>query len=296
MSEASARAASALIEGTPLTPFMGLRVEGVSLAHATDDASIAAIGQALAEHSLLLFPAQHDMDPESQIAFSRCLGPLEEHVLADFCLPGHPEIFVVSNIIENGRHIGAYGGSKQYHSDLAYLPEPSMGSVFRCLECPEEGGETAFVSMFAVHDALPEERRRWLAGRRIVYDYAWDYERRHTQRPPLTEAQKQRVPPISQPCVRKHPVTGRLSLNVGPTWARRFEDMDEQSSRPILDELNALSAEPRFSYTHRWTPGDVLVWDNRSTMHKACPFDETGTRRLMHRTTIRGDRPLGPAD
>jgi taurine dioxygenase len=90
---------------------------------------------------------------------SRRFGPLEEHVLTQFLLPGHPEIFVVSNIVENGKHIGAYGGAQDFHSDLAYMREPSLGSVFRCLECPDVGGETAFASMYAAYDALPDAMR-----------------------------------------------------------------------------------------------------------------------------------------
>ena len=272
---------------------MGMRISGVELCDDLSDDTIQAIRSALAQHCLLLFPAQHSLDPQSHIAFSRRLGELEKHVLKDFCLPDHPEIFVVSNIVENGRHIGAYRGSRNYHSDLAYLPAPSMGSVFHCLECPEHGAETAFINMYAVFEALEPERKRWLSGRRVVFDYVWDYERRFTGvRPPLSEEQKRRTPPVEQPCVREHPESGRPALFVSPTWVRRFADLSEQSSRPLLDELLAFASSDRFAYYHRWTPGDVLVWDNRCTMHKACPYDEENTRRRMHRTTIKGDRPI----
>ena len=154
----------------PLTPFMGVEVQDVQLANATDAETSAALRRLMAEHSLLLFRDQHDLTPSAHVEFSATFGELEEHVLSDFCLDGHPEIFVVSNIVENGKHIGAFGGSKAYHSDLAYMPKPSMGSVFRCLECPEEGGETAFISMFAVYDALPSEKQQWLTGRTAVFD------------------------------------------------------------------------------------------------------------------------------
>ncbi|MBT5664029.1 MAG: TauD/TfdA family dioxygenase, partial [Rhodospirillaceae bacterium] len=113
---------------TDLTPFMGAEVHGVDLGAAMPDATFGAIKRALAERSVLLFRNQ-DMTPESQIAFSARFGELEKHVLQNFCLDGHPEIFVVSNIIEDGKHIGAFGGSKEFHSDLAYIPDPSKGSV-----------------------------------------------------------------------------------------------------------------------------------------------------------------------
>ena len=279
------------IHFTELTDFMGAEVHGVDLNQPLSADDFSLLRAQLAERSLLLLRGQN-MTPESQIAFSRRFGALEEHVLQDFCLDGHPEIFVVSNIVENGKHIGAYGGSKEYHSDLAYIAEPSMGSVFYCLECPEEGGETSFVSMYAVHDALPPEKREWLTGQKAVFDYPWDYGFRNTHRPPLTEAQKQSKPPVTHPCVRTHPESGRRAAFFSPIWIRNFEGMSESESQPVLAELCEFATRPEFVYTHTWRPGDVLIWDNRSSMHKAEPFDETGTRRLMHRTTICGDRPF----
>jgi taurine dioxygenase len=278
---------------SPLTPYMGVELHGIDLAAPVDDATANTLRAALAEHTLLLVRGQGHLTPEQHIAFSHTFGGLEEHVLKDFCLPGHPEIFMVSNIIENGQHIGAYGGSKIFHSDLMYLENPSLGSIFRCLECPDEGGETAFASLHAAYDSLPDDRKRWVAGRRVIYDYAWHYARAHTARPPLTEEQKSRVPPIAHPAVRRHPVTGRPVLFFSPTWSRYIEGMDEDESRPILEQLTAHVTDERFVYRHRWTPGDVLVWDNRASLHKACPFDEENSRRLMHRTTVRGDRPVG---
>jgi len=276
---------------SPLTPFMGAEVQNLDLGAAMSDATFEAVRRALGENSVLVFRDQ-DMTPESHIAFSRRFGALEDHVLQDFCLDGHPEIFVVSNIMEDGKHIGAYGGSKAFHSDLAYIPEPSMGSIFRCLECPEGEGETEFASLFAAYDALPEEKREWLAQQNAVYDYVWDYARRQSHRPPLSDEQIRKMAPVTHPCVRSHPETGRRTLFLSPVWIRNFEGISEEESQPILKELTDFATGPDFTYRHSWRPGDVLIWDNRSTLHKACPFDETNARRLMHRTTIVGDRPF----
>ncbi|MEX2617927.1 MAG: TauD/TfdA family dioxygenase [Alphaproteobacteria bacterium] len=273
-----------------LAPNIGAEVLGLDLSRPVAAAEIAALEQALADRAVLLIRGQ-DITPEQHIAFSRQLGPLEDHVLSNFCLPGHKEIFVVSNIVENGRHIGAFGGSKQYHSDLAYLDEPSLGSVFHCLECPDEGGETSFVSMSAAYAALPEERKRWLRDKKAVFDYVWHYERTHRDRPALTDEQKAKVPPIAHPVVRTHPVNGKPSLFLTEIWIRRFEGMDDAESQKIVADLLAFATGPEFTYVHKWAPGDVLIWDNRNSMHKACPFDETGTRRRMHRTTVAGTRP-----
>ncbi|MDF2096875.1 TauD/TfdA dioxygenase family protein [Aquibaculum arenosum] len=274
-----------------ITPAIGVEVGGADLSKPVGEEQLQAIRKALCEHSLLLFRGQ-ELPPEPHIEFSRRFGPLENHVLKQFCLPEHPEIFIVSNIVENGRHIGAHGGAKLWHSDLSYMEEPSLGSAFYCLECPSEGGETEFASMYAAYDALPEERRRWLDGRRAVHDYNYHYETFLTHRPPLTEEQKAKVPPVSQPCVRTHPETGRQALYLCYALVSHFEGMSPEESRPILKELTEFATQPAFTYRHAWKPGDLVFWDNRSAMHRACPFDEKGSRRLMYRTTIKGDRPF----
>lgn len=276
---------------TPLTPNIGCRVEGIDLALPMTDGEFAGLRRALADHTVLVLPGQ-DLTPEQHIAFSRRFGPLEDHVLSNFCLPGYPEIFVVSNIVENGKHIGAFGGSKRYHSDLSYMEEPSLGSLFYCLECPRGSGQTAFVSMEAAYAALPADMRRRLLGLNGVHDYVWNYERTHTARGPLTEAQKAKTPPVVHPAVRSHPETGRPSLFVSEVFTRTFEGEDEAESRRLIKELMAFAEQPQFVYVHEWTPGDMLIWDNRSSVHKAMPFDEANARRRMHRTTVRGDRPV----
>ena len=275
-----------------LTENVGSEVTGLDMRQPLSDTLRDQLERELADRSVLLVRGQTDLTPEQHIAFSRCFGDLEEHVLQNFCLPGHPEIFVVSNIVENGKHIGAYGGSKEYHSDLAYLPEPSMGSVFHCLECPEEGGETVIVSMSAVYDALPAERRAWLSQQRAVFDYVWQYERAHRDRPTLTEEQKARVPPIGHPAVRTHPVNGKPALFLSEIWVRRFEGVADEESQETIRDILDFATRPEFTYVHRWRPGDVIIWDNRNSMHKACPFDEANTRRRMHRTTIKGTAPF----
>ncbi len=275
---------------SPLTPHIASRVDGVDLAQPMDDEMFGRLRRELADRSVLVFPKQ-TVTPEQQIAFSRRFGPLENHVLNQFCLDGHPEIFVVSNIVENGRHVGAYGGSKQYHSDLSYMAEPSMGSLFHCLECTEEGGETAFASMSAAFEALPADRQSWLESRDAVHDYVWNHQRRQGHRPPLTEAQKAKTPPVVHPAVRRHPENGRKALFISEIYTRTFVGEDEAESQALVTELMEFATRPEFVYVHKWTPGDLIIWDNRSSVHKAMPFDEEGTRRRMHRTTVRGEKP-----
>jgi len=290
MAEAARRGVNESPVFTPVTPNIGCRVEGIDIGAPMSDATFASLRRVLAAHSVLVLPGQ-DITPEEHIAFSRRFGPLEDHVLSDFCLPGHPEIFVVSNIVENGRHIGAYGGSKRYHSDLSYLEAPSLGSLFYCLECPRGSGETAFASMAAVFEALPDATRERLSTLNAVHDYVWNYARSHTERPPLTEQQKAKTPPVVHPAVISHPETGRKTLYISEVFTRTFEGEDEAESRKLIAEIMQFAERPEFVYVHEWTPGDLIIWDNRSSVHKAMPFDEANARRRMHRTTVRGQRP-----
>lgn len=276
-----------------LTPSFGLEISGIDLSEAITDDVFSKLRQDFAQSGVLLIRNQGHISPLDQVEFSKRFGPLEEHVLTQFLLPGHPEIFVVSNITENGRYIGAHGGAKEYHSDLAYLKEPSLGSVFRCLECPEEGGETAFVSMAAAYDALPKRLQLMFDELDAVYDYVWSYDRRMASiRGPLSEIQRAKTPPIVHPAVRAHPETGRKALFLSDIWVRYFVGMNEADSQDLLGEVMEIAKKPEAEYQHVWQPGDIVMWDNRSTMHRACPFDEENTRRLMHRTTIKGDKPL----
>jgi taurine dioxygenase len=282
-----------MMKTQPLTSSFGVEATGVDLAAPMDDTTFAALRQAFVEAGVMLIRDHGHLTPEEQVAFSRRFGPLESHVLAQFTLPDHPEIFVVSNIKENGKHIGAHGGSKEYHSDLAYLAQPSLGSIFRCLECPEEGGETAFISMAAAYDALPSSLRDQLKSLDAEYDYAWGYDQRHlATRGPLSPEQRAKTPPLAHPAIVQHPETGRPALFLSDIWIRRFEGIGEQESAEILQAVMAVAAAPDAEYRHKWRPGDIVLWDNRSIMHKACPFDEANTRRLMHRTTIQGSAPM----
>lgn len=280
------------LETRPLTNNFGVEALGVDLAVPMEGTKFEALRQAFVQAGVMLIRGQGHLAPADQVRFSACFGPLESHVLGQFTLPEQSEIFVVSNIVEDGRHIGAHGGSKQYHSDLAYLAKPSLGSIFRCLECPDEGGETAFISMAAAYDALPDALRSRLAGLDAEYDYAWGYDQRHAaSRGPLSPEQRAKTPPCSHPAVIAHPETGRPALFLSDIWIRRFMDVSEAETAEILQQVMAVAAAPEAEYRHQWRPGDVVLWDNRSVMHKACPFDEAGTRRLMHRTTIQGARP-----
>jgi taurine dioxygenase len=276
---------------TPLSPVIGMEVRGVDLARPMSPETVERLTDELSRHSILLFRDQ-ELSPEQHIACSRFFGELEPHVANQFNLPAHPEIFVVSNVVENGREIGARGGARHWHSDYSYRELPSLGSLFYCLEAPPEGGQTQFASMYAAYERLSKERQKFLEGARAVHDYNHYWTTYTSHRPPLTEKQKAQVPPVAHPALRTHPVSGRSALYLCQHVVSHFEGMGYDESQKIVEEVVDAATDERFVYTHEWRVGDVLFWDNRSSMHRVMPFDEEAHRRRMHRTTITGDRPF----
>lgn len=274
----------------PLENGIGAEVNGIDLANDVTAEECEQIMIALANHGILLFRHQQ-ITPEQHITFSRHFGIMEEHVISEFLLPGHPEILVISNVKEGGRHIGAYGGAKLFHSDLSYKEEPSLGSLFYCRECPPSGGETEFADMAAAYDALPRNRRSWLDKQVAVHDYVFHYETYLTHRDPLTTEQKAKLSPTHHPAVYTHPDTGRRAIYISEGLTSHFDGMDFDESRGIIKMITDFATQEQFVYRHAWQPGDLVFWDNRSTMHRALPFDQDRYRRVMHRTTIKGSRP-----
>ena len=270
---------------TPLKPTIGMEVRGIDISRPVSDDAIREINDALCNNGILLFRDQ-DITPEQHIAFSGRFGRLEPHIANQFNLPGHPDIFIVSNIVEDGRNIGASGGARHWHFDYSYREFPSLGSLFYCLECPPEGGETQFAGMYTAHDALSEEKRQWLADKRAVHDYVYYWENYTPHRGPLTAEQKRQLPPFAQPLVHTHPESGRRALYLAHNVISHIEGMDPEEGLEIIEELVAFATQPEFVYTHQWRDRDLIFWDNRATMHRVLPFDEDQYRRRMHRTTL----------
>lgn len=273
---------------------LGAEVLGLGDAAHLADADIAAIRQAWLAHDGLLVFRDVQFTPQAQVDFSRRFGPQQVHVLNQFHLTGHPEILVVSNVVENGKPIGLGDAGRDWHSDLSYKPLPSLGSMLLTRELPEEGGDTLFANMVRAYETLPADLKRIIEGRRAVHSYVYRYERLRalsTWRPPLTQAQVDAVPPVDHPVVRTHPETAKRALFVNEGFTSHILGLPEDESTSVLEQLFAHSIRADNVYTHRWRAGDMLFWDNRSTIHFApgCP---DAYRRTLHRTTIEGDVPV----
>lgn len=272
---------------------LGAEVTGLDLSEPLAESDFLRIHSAHLEHHVLVFRNQR-ITPQQQIDFSRRFGPLQIHVLHQFQLPGHAEILVVSNIVENGQPIGLGDAGHYWHSDLSYKEHPSLGSMLHAQELPAEGGDTLFANMHLAWDTLPAPLRQAVEGRRAEHSYLAKYEelrQRSPWRPKLSDEQIARVLPVEHPIVRTHPETGRKALFVGEHFTTRIIGLAEDKSRDLLAQLFAHSVRPEHLYRHRWQPHDMVFWDNRSLMHLAagCPEDQ---RRRLNRTTIEGDVPF----
>jgi len=277
----------------PIAASLGAAVLGIDYDKPLDGGSLAKLHQALGENGILLF-RDTKLSPQAHIAFSRQFGPLESHVVGDFNLPGHPEIFVVSNVREEGRLKGAVYAGQYWHSDLSYMPKPSMGSLLLCHEMPEIGGDTMWANMYKAYDTLSAPLKSFIGGLKAVHDYSHAYDTYFAhlkERPPLTAEQRAKTPPVEQPMVRTHPVTGRKALYVNPGFTTGIVGMPKEESAPILEFLHRHSTRPEFVYRHKWRVGDMVFWDNRCTMHYALADYDFSVRRHMHRTTVAGDAP-----
>lgn len=278
----------------PLAPSIGLEVSGLDLSKPLDDATFAAVTRLFNENGILLFRDQN-LTEDQHVALSRRFGPLQSHVLKSYLKSDHPELLVVSNIVdEQGRPIGIGDAGQLWHSDTSYIAQPCHCSLLYAREIPAPDGDrsygdTVFASLTAAYDALPAETKVRIADKKAIHSYEAYYVRRQkegSKRPSLTKQQQQEAPDVVHPVVRPHPITGREALFVNESYTVRILDMEPSESESLLGELIAFGVEDRFSYRHKWRKGDLILWDNWSTQHLAIGDYALPQRRLLHRTTV----------
>jgi taurine dioxygenase len=276
---------------------LGAEIMNADLSAPLDDGTVQQMVDLWHEHEVVFFRGQ-DLTPEQHIAFSRRVGPLEDHVRQDCCRPGYPELFVVSNIEENGKPIGSQDAGLFWHSDLCYKDKPSRGSLFYAREVPIQDskplGDTVFSSMTAAYAALPEATKRRIDGLRAINSYVHGYyrDRQSGPRKQLTEEQKRRTPDVSHPVVRTHPYTKKKGLFVCEGYTTAIVGLPERESTELLAQLFAHIRDERFLYRHQWQVGDFLIWDNCATQHLAIRDYALPLRRRMERTTLTGTAPF----
>jgi taurine dioxygenase len=275
----------------PTGAALGAEVQGIDL-RAIDAAAFAAIHQAWLDHQVLLFRDQQLTD-DDLVAFSRRFGALDEAPVQETgrrFVEGHPEIYVVSNVVADGIPIGSLGsGEAVWHTDMSYLPDPPKASALYALEVPAEGGDTSFCSMYAAWDELPEPLRTRVERLRVKHDGT--YNSGGYLRQGVTPTGDPRTSPGTfHPLVSVHPETGRRALYLGRRRNAYIEGLSLAESDALLDEIWAHATRESLTWRHRWRVGDLVLWDNRCTMHRRDAFDPA-TRRVMHRTQIKAHRP-----
>jgi taurine dioxygenase len=279
---------------TPSGETLGARIDGIDLAQPLSDQDIRTILRALGTHGVLCFPAQ-TCDIPAFAAFGRRFGDLEINVANLFHEDGFPEMMILSNMKdEAGKSLGAHDAGQGWHTDMSYSRDIALANILHAQRVPHRYGkplgETQFRNMHAAYDDLPAELKRRLAGRTATHDFAkfWDMMRARpgSTRRPLTEEQRRRKPPVSQPLFRKHPITGRTVLYANPGYTMWIDGMEERESGEILDFLFRHQERAEYLYAHRWTEGDVLMWDNIGTVHNAVADYTADEPRYMRRLQV----------
>jgi taurine dioxygenase len=267
---------------------LGAELRGVDLRN-LDASQFSAIERAWHDHQVILVRGQ-TLDDQDLIAFSRRFGELDWAPVQETgrrFVEGLPEIYIVSNVTVNGQPIGSLGsGEAVWHTDMSYLEVPPMASMLYALEVPPAGGNTSFSSMYAVYQALPDDLKRRIADLKIKHDGT--YNSGGYLRQGVTATDDPRTSPGAiHPLVCTHPDTGRRMLYLGRRRNAYLMGLELAESEALLDELWDFVARSEFAWEHVWQVGDLVLWDNRCTMHRRDPFDDSA-RRVMHRTQIKG--------
>lgn len=278
------------VEFRPLKGSFGAEVVGVPPTLEMDEAMFREVEAAWYRHSILLFRGLK-MSPERQIAFTRRLGPLHYMLPPNIVLDDHPEIFVVSNETKDGKPFGLKRAGEGFHSDGEDKQIPNAGSFLYALKIPPERGDTLFVDMYGAYDALPDDIKHKLQGRRARFSRIDLHHVHYPLLPALSEQQKRDRPDVYHPLLRKHPKSGRTALYLG-RWACDIEGMPTDEGRALVKWLQEFVQQPRFIYRQVWKVGDAVLWDNRCTQHCATGFDDEKYVRTMYRTTLEGETPL----
>ena len=273
----------------PLAGGLGAEIVGLQVA-AVDDAVFPSVYAAFLEHQLLLFRDQN-LPPAAQVAFARRFGEVQVHVMNQYHASEYPELYSLSNLDAEGRPSGKHPdrGTLAWHTDGSWQRVTGQATMLFAERIPSSGGGTGFADMYAAYDALDAGERERLAGLRAIHNLNFSRDRRHGEEP-MTAAQRAAVPPVDHPIVRTHPETGRKCIFLGD-HAEAIEGMDYAEGRAFIDALNERIVALARIYTHRWRPGDFMVWDNRCLMHKAESYDTAREPRVIRRCTVLGEVP-----
>ena len=282
---------------TPTGRTLGATVEGLDLSRPFTAPELNDVMQALGIHGVLRFPMQ-DLTGVQLKQFSSQLGDLEINVANSFQEPGHPEVMILSNIVENGRPIGLADAGQDWHTDMSYSRQIAFANVLYGVRIPRRNGQslgaTEFCNMHAAYDGLPESMKRDLDGKTVLHDFNKFWEkmrgREGSRRAPLTDAQRKAKPPVSHPIFLAHPITGRKVLYANPGYSMRINELPQKESDEVLAFLFEHQTKPEYRYAFQWTERDVLVWEDFGTIHNAIADYGPDEHRLIKRCQVMATR------
>jgi taurine dioxygenase len=281
---------------------LGASVFDLDLAKPIDDAMFASLARALGQYGVLCIK-QQDIEPAAQKEFAQRFGTLEINVAAGpYTVPGHPEVMILSNVVENGKPVGLGDAGQGWHTDMSYSKEIAFANVLFALKIPRRDGKplgsTLFANMHAAYEDLPAEMKQRLAGKTAIHDFEkfWDMMRARpgSTRGPLTPEQRAKKPPVAHPIFLTHPITGKTVLYCNPGYAMYIEGMDRKESDEILAFLFEHQLQEKYQYAHEWTEGDVLIWENIGTLHNAKADYGPNDQRYIHRCQVMADKVFEP--
>jgi len=275
----------------PLSPALGAKISGVDLRDDLSPQTIADIIAAWHKHLVIIFRNQ-TLSEDEQIRFARHFGVLKQRnrpasARNESGIKHGDLTMLVSNIRENGKLIGSLAdGEMHFHSDYCYLEKPALGTFLYAIEIPSQGGDTLFLNMHMAYDALPRELKARIEGRKAVNAYHYESLTRSVNEAKIDFSKQ---PHYAQPMVCTHPVTKRKALYVNRLMTWSVEGMDAEDGTALLNTLFDHIEQDRFIYTHKWRVGDLVLWDNRCTLHARTDFSDK-ERRLLRRHVVEGDR------
>ncbi len=277
-------------EVVPLKAPVGIRIENLDRRAVSAPEMAALLNRALAERLLVVVPGER-MTPEEMRNFSSVFGTPRKQLLRYKRSGEVPEVSVmVSTLMDDGGTDKTALRAEDWHTDDSYMAEPAKATLLHSIEIPSRGGTTWFCNMHSVYEALPEATRKRIDGLRAIH--AYDTVRARNRPSERTAQEIAETPDVDHPLVRTHPDTGRKALYLNFNRLDRIVGLERQESDELLDELAKEARKPEHHFGHRWSLGDVVIWDNRATMHRVDVDYPVGERRIMQRVLIEGDKPF----
>ncbi len=273
---------------------IGAKLIGLDLSKPLSEKIIADIRKVWLDNAVVVFPNQ-TIDDTQHVEFSKRFGTLELINMSALQMDGRPEIYEATNLDKNDRILvddhpilTINRGNQKWHSDSSFKLVPATASMLHAYIVPDRGGETEFANMTAAYEALDEKTKERCDSLIAIHDFYWS--RRDVNEQAFTQEERDALPPVRHPLIRTHPETNQKAIYVG-SHTREIEGWNLEESRKLIESLIEHGTRAEFTYLHKWDVGDIVLWDNRSVIHRGLAFDDQKLQRRLHRTTIAGDGP-----